>query len=142
MERIGVDLITPPSDNGGAMLSDIVLEGMNRSIKAGKRESAKAAEQLRRNKMKELYTNLESLMPTPFPKGDRCKLVKEANNYVKKLQDQISQLNQQKDHPNTIQNYGKILNEDTNFIEVNVEVGTKDTTIINYGTRRLDTFGG
>eukprot|EP01018_Ginkgo_biloba_P021109 Gb_31785 [translate_table: standard] len=56
-------------------------------------QSASFAEQLRRKRMNDLFTTLKSLLPSALPKRDRCGLLEETCNYIRKLQDDLQQLN-------------------------------------------------
>ncbi|GLJ38679.1 hypothetical protein SUGI_0788380 [Cryptomeria japonica] len=131
-------LLNISPDNGGSSLSDVVLEGLNRSMKAGRRERTKVAEQLRRNQLKQLYTKLESLIPPAIRKVERTGLVEESCNYIQKLQDEIWQLKQYREHLSAKE---KTMKEDAEFIDVGVEVGRETLVITISSTRRPRCFG-
>ncbi|GLJ38676.1 hypothetical protein SUGI_0788350 [Cryptomeria japonica] len=130
-------LLNISPDNGGSSLSDVVLEGLNRSMKAGRRERTKVAEQLRRNQLKQLYAKLESLIPPAIQKVERTGLVEESCNYIKKLHDQIWQLKQYREHLSAKKNTVK---EDAELIEVGVEIGRETLVITISSTRRPRCF--
>ncbi|GLJ38681.1 hypothetical protein SUGI_0788420 [Cryptomeria japonica] len=127
-------LLNISPDNGGSSLSDVVLEGLNRSMKAGRRERTKVAEQLRRNQLKQLYAKLESLIPpAAIGKVERSGLVEESCNYIQKLQDQIWQLKQHREHLSAKEKTAE-------FIDVGVEVGRETLVITISSSRRPRCF--
>ncbi|KAH9327342.1 hypothetical protein KI387_007520, partial [Taxus chinensis] len=95
----------------------------NGSTKSGSRQRAVVAEQVRRNRMKYLYTKLESLLPTrPLAKLDRCGLLEEGNNYIRKLQDDVYQLKREREHLRALKQHCGKTEEENGREDIRVSV--------------------
>eukprot|EP01018_Ginkgo_biloba_P021292 Gb_39491 [translate_table: standard] len=58
-----------------------------------KRHRATVAEKQRRERINALFTALQSRLPNSIIKRDRCGLLEETCNYIRKLQDELQQVN-------------------------------------------------
>ncbi|XP_057849452.2 transcription factor ABA-INDUCIBLE bHLH-TYPE-like isoform X2 [Cryptomeria japonica] len=90
-------------------------------------ERGTVAERLRRNRMKYFCAKLESLIPTTLPK--------DAGNYIKELQEQLSQLKRKRE---SLQEklHEKTVKEKREVPRVDVEVKERETVIIISSIRR------
>ncbi|KAH9327348.1 hypothetical protein KI387_007526, partial [Taxus chinensis] len=102
---------------------------------SAKRKNAIVAEQLRRNLMKYQCAELKSLIQPALSKVDRCGLYEEAGNYIRKLQDEVSQLKHQRDHLRALkqEDCGNTVKENT---EVCVEVCGREAVIVITSIRK------
>jgi len=117
------DLDTQDSDD----LQEIVWRDLDQMNKITTRESQTVAEQLRRKRMNYLSTQLKSLLPATPPKIDRCGLYEEAINYIRKLEEDLHQLQRRRDHLLAIQS-GKTANENIDH-KVTVEIYDREAII-------------
>jgi len=107
-------------------LQEKVWQDVDHMMKFSSKESQIFAEQLRRKRMKSLCTQLESLLPATPAKLDRCGLFEETINYIRKLEENMSQLKRNRDNLLSIQS-GKTANEN---IEIKVAVEFYDREAI------------
>jgi len=124
------DLDTQDSDD----LQEIVWRDLDQMNKITTRESQTVAEQLRRKRMNYLSTQLKSLLPATPPKIDRCGLYEEAINYIRKLEEDLHQLQRRRDHLLAIQS-GKTANENIDH-KVTVEIYDREAIISITSQRR------
>jgi hypothetical protein len=117
------DLDTQDSDD----LQEIVWRDLDQMNKITTRESQTVAEQLRRKRMNYLSTQLKSLLPATPPKIDKCGLYEEAINYIRKLEEDLHQLQRRRDHLLAIQS-GKTANENIDH-KVTVEIYDREAII-------------
>jgi len=117
------DLDTQDSDD----LQEIVWRDLDQMNKITTRESQTVAEQLRRKRMNYLSTQLKSLLPATPPKIDRCGLYEEAINYIRKLEEDLHQLQRRRDHLLAIQS-GQTANENIDH-KVTVEIYDREAII-------------
>ncbi|GLJ04928.1 hypothetical protein SUGI_0006830 [Cryptomeria japonica] len=98
-------------------------------------ERGTVAERLRRNRMKYFCAKLESLIPTTLPKANRSGLLEDAGNYIKELQEQLSQLKRKRE---SLQEklHEKTVKEKREVPRVDVEVKERETVIIISSIRR------
>jgi hypothetical protein len=124
------DLDTQDSDD----LQEIVWRDVDQMNKITTRESQTVAEQLRRKRMNYLSTQLKSLLPATPPKIDKCGLYEEAINYIRKLEEDLHQLQRRRDHLLAIQS-GKTANENIDH-KVTVEIYDREAIISITSQRR------
>jgi len=124
------DLDTQDSDD----LQEIVWRDVDQMNKITTRESQTVAEQLRRKRMNYLSTQLKSLLPATPPKIDRCGLYEEAINYIRKLEEDLHQLQRRRDHLLAIQS-GQTANENIDH-KVTVEIYDREAIISITSQRR------
>jgi hypothetical protein len=117
------DLDTQDSDD----LQEIVWRDLDQMNKITTRESQTVAEQLRRKRMNYLSTQLKSLLPATPPKIDKCGLYEEAINYIRKLEEDLHQLQRRRDHLLAIQS-GQTANENIDH-KVTVEIYDREAII-------------
>nr|ABR17595.1 unknown [Picea sitchensis] len=130
MHSDGQDTDTQDSDD----LQEIVWRDVDQMNKITTRESQTVAEQLRRKRMNYLSTQLKSLLPATPPKIDRCGLYEEAINYIRKLEEDLHQLQRRRDHLLAIQS-GKTANENIDH-KVTVEIYDREAIISITSQRR------
>eukprot|EP00253_Pinus_taeda_P011964 PITA_11964 len=115
-------------------LQEIVWRDVDQMNKVTTRESQIVAEQLRRKRMKYLSTQLKSLLPDTPPKIDKCGLYEEAINYIRKLEEDLRQLQRKRDYLLGIQ-CGKTTNENIEH-KVTVEIYDREAIISITSQRR------
>lgn len=114
-------------------LLEIVWRDVDKMTKVSKKEIQILEERMRRTRMKRLCTQLESLLPYTPVKLDRCRLLEEAINHIRKLEENRHQLKRKRDNLLGIQT-GKKATEDKE-IKVAVKFYGREA-IINITSQR------
>ncbi|GLJ04933.1 hypothetical protein SUGI_0007200 [Cryptomeria japonica] len=121
------------------MKSSDNLGALKRIIESTKREKPTVAERLRRNRMIYFCAKLESLIPTTLPKADRSGLLEDAGNYIKELQDQLSQLKRKRECFQA-KIHEKTVNARIEVTKIDVEVKERESVIIISSIRKPKHF--